>query len=501
MKTNRLVILSLITAIALLLCACAKPEEGSSDTTVTQTNLSADSETELAETVDMNYIPELPENLYYGGQTISFLVEGQSFAADEFYAPNQNGEIVNDAVYERNMAVEDRLGVKLDFTVASASDVYDVGNRIEICVNSGDTSFNITTMPGYTHTRYVLAGCYYNLLNIENLNLDKYYWTQGFNEVMSNGEKQYVASGMYSLSMLRNMYITLYNKDIFEANNLEDLYDLVLNGQWTITKQSEMVRNIYNDVNGNGQKDQLDSYGFVSGTSTSTDPYWVAFGMRFLTPRDGIYMHEVNTEKLIDCVDKIQDLLFRNEGVFCVDSDSAYSTNIIRIFSENRAAMCTTMIYQIENFLTPSGFESDYGIAPMPKYDEAQENYYTHIQDQLSVMSIVATVPEDDLPMMGAVMELISAMSYKYVYNAYYNTALSYKYLQNQESVIMLDLVYRSIRIEATFIYSSKYAMLGKMRSVVSSGRNTMASAYKGFQKVWEAGTKELNEGLEKLNH
>lgn len=507
MKVKRLflLLLSAILAAALLLCACAKPEGDSPETTVSQTGAATDTGSEPVETEDMNYVAELPENLKYGGRTISFLVEGQSFAADEFDAPNLNGEIVNDAVYERNMAVEDRLGVKLNFTVASASDVYDVGNKIETCVNSGDTSFNITTMPGYTHTRYDLAGCYYNLLNIDNLNLEKYYWTQGFNEIMSNGEKQYVASGMYSLSMFRNMYITLYNKDLFEANSLEDLYDIALNGQWTITKQGEMVRNIYQDLNGNGQKDPFDSYGFVSGALTSTDPYWVSFGMRFLTPVDGIYVHEINTEKLIDCVEKIQELLFRNEGVYSVGStgseDGAYSTNIIRIFSENRAAMCTTMIYQIENFLTPRGFEGDYGIAPMPKYDEAQENYYTHIQDQLSVMSVVSTVSEEDLPMMGAVMELISAMSYRYVYNAYYNTALSYKYLQNQESVVMLDLIYRSIRIEGTFIYSSKYAMLGKMRTVVSSGRNTMASAYKAFQKVWENGTKELNEGLDKLGH
>ena len=195
MKATRLIslLLSVILAAIFLLSACAKPEGNPSDTTVSQTGASSDSETEPVETQDMNYIVELPENLNFGGRTISFLVEGQSFAADEFNAPNLNGEIVNDAVYERNMAVEDRLGVEMKFTVASSSDVYDVGNKIEVCVNSGDKSFNITTMPGYTHTRYVLAGCYYNLLNIDNLNLDKYYWTQGFNEVMSNGEKQYVA--------------------------------------------------------------------------------------------------------------------------------------------------------------------------------------------------------------------------------------------------------------------------------------------------------------------
>jgi hypothetical protein len=163
--------------------------------------------------------------------------------------------------------------------------------------------------------------------------------------------------------------------------------------------------------------------------------------------------------------------------------------------------MCTTIVYQLESFLTPSGFAGSYGIAPMPKYDEAQENYHTHIQDQLSVMSVVATVPENELPMIGAVMEAISAYSYEYVYNAYYKTALSYKYLQNEQSVIMLDLIYRSIRIEGAFIYSAKYAMLGKMRAVISSGSNTMASAYKVYKKVWEEGTRTLNEGIDKLEH
>ena len=125
MKVKRLflLLLSAILAAALLLCACAKPEGDSPETTVSQTGAATDTGSEPVETEDMNYVAELPENLNYGGRTISFLVEGQSFAADEFDAPNLNGEIVNDAVYERNMAVEDRLGVKLNFTVASASDV------------------------------------------------------------------------------------------------------------------------------------------------------------------------------------------------------------------------------------------------------------------------------------------------------------------------------------------------------------------------------------------
>ena len=56
-----------------------------------------------------------------------------------------------------------------------------------------------------------------------------------------------------------------------EANNLEDLYDIVLNGQWTITKQGEMARMCISTATAT-TKDPLDSYGFVSGALTPQTP-------------------------------------------------------------------------------------------------------------------------------------------------------------------------------------------------------------------------------------
>ena len=111
-------------------------------------------------------------------------------------------------------------------------------------------------------------------------------------------------------------------------------------------------------------------------------------------------------------------------------------------FRDNRAAMCTTTIFQIENFLTPADLK-DYGIAPMPKYDEARKLLHAHPGPFQHYVGS-STVPEEDLPMMGAVMadfgnELGTSTTPITIPH-------SYKYLQNQESVIMLDLVYRRSR-------------------------------------------------------
>jgi hypothetical protein len=55
--------------------------------------------------------------------------------------------------------------------------------------------------------------------------------------------------------------------------------------------------------------------------------------------------------------------------------------------------------------------------------------------------------------------------SYDIVVDAYYSTALSYRYLQNPESVDMLALIYEGIRYEIGIMYSG---------NVLSTGFTTM---------------------------
>ena len=511
------VILALVTLAAIAVGCAETPDDVPVDTTpAALTTTPAPSgngavtdapvDTTPADTADPGFIADSPEDTDFNQRVVSILATGQAFSADEFNADGITGSVVNDAVYERNLAVEEALNIKLNVTVASASSVYNVGNEIRTAVATGDKSYDLATMPGYTHTAYVLEGDFYNLLDVDGLDLEKKYWTQGFNEIMSNGTRQYVASGAYSLSMYRNMYITLYNKDLFTANGLEDLYDIVLRNEWTYAKQAEMARGVYNDLNGSSTRDAADLYGFVSGALTSVDPYWVSFNLPCLILQDdGEYVMGYDVEKMADIVARVQDTLFNNEGVYSVGSTSAEDgsddTVIISHFNDSRAAMCTTMIFQIENFLTPNNFDDEYGIAPIPKYDENQTEYFTHVQDQLSVIGIVSTVAENEREIIGTVMEKLSEQSYASVYPAYYEKALSYRYLQNEQSVEMLDLIYHSIKIEGAFIYSSQFALLGKLRSVVSGNANRVASVLKTYERTLGKGAEQLNVSLEKLQH
>ena len=57
----------------------------------------------------------LPDDLDFGGATLHFYTRGgDRDTLMEFEAEELNGEVVNDAVYARNLAAQERLNISLD---------------------------------------------------------------------------------------------------------------------------------------------------------------------------------------------------------------------------------------------------------------------------------------------------------------------------------------------------------------------------------------------------
>ena len=59
--------------------------------------------------------PELPDK-DYGGEEFTFLIRGEgsgSYRERWVYAEEENGEVVNDAVFRRNQATEEKFNIKI----------------------------------------------------------------------------------------------------------------------------------------------------------------------------------------------------------------------------------------------------------------------------------------------------------------------------------------------------------------------------------------------------
>ena len=85
--------------------------------------------------------------------------------------------------------------------------------------------------------------------------------------------------------------------------------------------------------------------------------------------------------------------------------------------------------------------ETDFGVLPYPKYDEAQKEYYSRVS---YYWANIIPVTNTKLDMTGAILEALNCESANYVVPAYYNIALKTKYSRDEESAAMLDLIFEN---------------------------------------------------------
>ena len=87
--------------------------------------------------------------------------------------------------------------------------------------------------------------------------------------------------------------------------------------------------------------------------------------------------------------------------------------------------------------------QTDFGILPLPKLDEEQDRYYSTIGSWHSVFLCAPSV-QADAERTGAILEALAYESYKTVTPAYYEKTLVGKYIRDDESREMVDIILSS---------------------------------------------------------
>ena len=499
LKSIALLLLLSLLILPLVSCKGNGDSDDTRDTTISTNDAKVD-----------NYTCELPSDLNYDGEEITMISRDHIGTSDEFFVESTD-TAVGSAVFRRNTAVEDMLGVKLKITplADNATDThYTIVRQIENEVLAGGSdTYDIVTAPHYTMTGGQQKGIFADLTDIEYLNLSKYYWTQGYNEYISVGSSQYLATGAATLTIYRYMYVTVINTEMFENNKLPSVHEAVKNNEWTMEYQIDIAKNLYSDVNGDDKRDLGDQYGFAAGARTSVDAYWVTTNnIAVKKNADNFYTYNGSVERVSNMVDKMLELFYDCGGSYIVASskDGTDQSEIIEVFTNGKTAMANVMINSIESGFV--GKEISFEIAPYPKYDKNQAEYYSHIQDQVTVLAIPISKSAERCQMIGAVMEALAAEGYKEMYKSYFENILPYRYLQTPESGEMLTLIYESsnfgylgMAISNTFQWAQ--VLRGIMASEVNMVSSKMATAATDVPKQLEETNNfyiELNQQTQK---
>ena len=496
MKLTKL--LALFLAILMLsgtFVACGEADDGSDPLGSTGVG-ETEPETELTD--------NLPDNLNYNGTEITIISRyREGWTSGEIAVKELISEPVNDAVYERNKAVEERLGVRIISIEENNNDPSDVVNKVATAVKAGTDEYDIMASACYTAVNESLNGTFADLRKTEYLDFEMPWWSQGFNEVVEYHGAQFAVSGDMVLSLYRFAFVTIFNKYLFTEANQSYLYDYVENGTWTLDKQTELVPLFHRD-NGNGKQDaEGDVYGLVSNDYISVDPYWSSCNVDILKKNsDGDYELVFQSAQLFDVCEKTLKLFYEcgdatyNIKHYGLDDEQ---NDIREMFANGYAAMATVRIMELEAG-SIRNMEQEFGVVPMPKYDEAQKQYRTLLHDQFTVLCVPTTVTGDSLDMVSAVMEALASASYKTVRPAYYETTLRTKIAQDPQSAAMFDVIIDNVYIDAGIIYTNALSSFhDRFRQIMGAGKNTVTSQYKSVVRSAERALGKMVEKLDKI--
>lgn len=486
---KKLIALLLLSALILETAACA-----SSGTESGGTDDSSETGTSAAQTETADPLADsLPDNLDFGGVTINVMFpESHGGAADQIdWVEEDDGDIVNSALYSRRVKVEERLGVK--FNIDYSHKVVQWADTLKNSVLAGDLSYDLVWGPQADTVPLAAEGVYLDLADAEYIDYSKPWWNNSFMDEISVGNKRYLLAGDISLSMLSYMSCIYFNKERFEnisGESSEELYKLVLDGGWTMDKLAEYCRLSYSDLNGSSSPDEDDAYGMGAVTASTTDHMTFDSGVRF-TKRDadGIPTLDVVNERSVRFVEKLYSLFYENEGVrvYPAVQQSLRVDIPNKLINGEMTFMCG--YFYSANLLRD--MKADYGIIPFPKLDETIDGYRSLVHDSAELVSVVSTCDKTDA--VFAAIEALAAENYKTVTPAYYETALKTKYIRDDISGEIIDIIHDAGTTDFAYANNISLAKVGLiMRTMMEKKSSDIASEYAKMKNSAESGLADL---------
>ncbi len=422
-------VLLLLTASLLASCACGGAATPSNDTTAA----GASDDTTPAAPVISEDEDELPE-LDFGGVEFKMLAAQSTAYRGYLLVEEETGDVLDDAIFYANRAVEERLNIDLTQEIQSATQANETGEKI---IYAGDHVYDVISFTDRNVLNYAVQDMVLSYSDMPYINLDKAYWCRSINDSMTIGGNRWCAYGDFNLSVYDYTFALAFNKGLLEDLKLEDPYDLVESGKWTYEKFRQMGVAAVSDLNGDTKMDATDRYGWSCIPKQLGPVMWVAAGAESVKKdkNDLPYFSMANDTHFIEVYQKYFDIAY-NDNNWYVNSVNGDITKEL-MFSEGRALFQTTSFGLLDDSYYRE-MKIDFGVLPHPKWDEAQDRYYSRVEGG-SLIAIPVTTKNRE--MVGAVLEAMSSESHKTVIPAYFEIALKTKYTRDDESSKMFDLI------------------------------------------------------------
>ncbi|GHV15038.1 hypothetical protein FACS1894219_11660 [Clostridia bacterium] len=418
--------------------------------------------------------------------TIAQRTEGAlgSLSLRDTIAEAESSDVLSVEVYKRNLAIMEKYNCVIrNAEFASGSGPLDSAKKSAL---AGEYSFDLVIEHMLSMAGQAAAGTFTDIRKIDNIDTTAPYWDQNANYGMSIGGRLFLALSDLSFSTAESAYNIYFNKTLAQNYGLEDIYQIVLNNEWTFDKMDTLIRQGYSDLNGNGVSDEEDAFGYASGSAMNF--LWSGGSHIMTKDENDIPVVDFLTERTIAIYAKAFAI---TNNPFTYSKDAEWhvgeSTNI---FKSGRALFYSNQVIRLEEF---RDVNFDFGIIPYPKWDSKQENWYSYIDGGASMMAVPLNLPHPDWT--GMIIEDMSFMAYRDILPTYYEVVLGVKLIRDDESVKMLDIIYNSKTFDPGYVWGGYDFWF----PFVTNIRDKKEDFVSTFERRLKGATKNLQNTVDKL--
>ena len=486
----------IIAAILIIMVSCAEDNPGNINNDDNAVTYSEDAntgspDTEAIESEADKWAQEphnLPENDFGGREFNVVTIESLNRVYNYFAVDEQTADPIVDAIYKRNLAIEERYNV----TIKQVSQA-DPSGTARKSILAGDNQFDLIVDTIASMRALASQSLLTDLFAVPHIgdNINKPWWDQALIRDLSINKKLYFQAGNIVLKDKMRLACLYFNKDMCREIGIDYPYQYVYEGLWTIDKLIELTKGINYDVNGDGVMNQYDRWGLMSEWGFALMAFQGAGEKTVSLDKDGVPEITMNNPRALSVIQKILEFVTDPAAMFHADTIKSAGDiwlTASEYFQENRFLVRSSLFEAIPRDLR--AMPADFGVLPMVKFDENQDNYYTYA----SADGLFISVPHNaDADYAGLITEALAYESGSTLMPAFYDLSLTSKVLRDDESEGMLDIIFNNKVYDIGYIYGIGQ-LPGILGDLSRTGKTDFVSA---FDKAQGSAEKALQKFID----
>ncbi len=457
-------------------CATVEdPAETTAETTAGSPSGESNADTTVSEseTEDRKVYDEM-EKENFSGKT--FTVCNRDECKEDLEVEELTNDILDDMIYERNAKIVTDFGIK--FAYVTQTDYNAVNSELMNQATSNTDDYDLFVGHKFSFSSCVQNNYCLNLNSIEAINLDGEWWDQACYENLTIDNKTYAMTGDIFPTSMRASSGMVFNKVLLGdlQMSVDDLNAMTQAGEWTLDQLLAYTSNVTNDLSGDGEITyDADRYGMVSWMMDVPFSLYYGAAKPFVSIVNGEpEMTYVDSyEPIVNTYEKIAKIIVEQKAYFVTDVN-LYET-CYEVFADGRALFCDITLSKINSMIVARNMRDEYGILPMPKYDETQEEYLSFVNGAIPFAMVGAA--EKDVEFVGTILEAMARYNYDNVSPKMFEIVTKLQTAQDPISAGMVDLIIRNRIFDLAYFFDWEISNL--VINGLRANKETIASEIK----------------------